>query len=293
MHPRSNRGDYESTDYEYHQGRFLIADTGRPEHSMKKTRAAFAIACAAVTALALSGCSLHVISNAPAGSLTDTATPSTTAAAVQAFNAGGYLGGNAKPTFPDGESGKISVVSQSALLSDGTGGASLLFAFRNNTSAAVAHVDFTATATADGKVVASGESQGTIPARVQPGEAGLAYVYFEDSSSIPATGTTYSFKVSSMPGDASPFNTAPLTVNQATNNGTSIIGSAVNKTGKGLTGPYSVNIYCFDGAAMTSQIVDYATEKGDIGAGASVSFSTDLYDVPCATYVVGVSGYFK
>jgi len=195
--------------------------------------------------------------------------------------------------LPAGESGKISVLSQGPLVSDGIGGATLLFAFRNNTSKAISHVDFTGTATGNAKLVASGQSQGTIPAQLQPGEAGFGYIYFPDSSSIPTTGTTYDFKASASAVDASSFNTAPLTVDQVDNNGTSIIGSAVNKTGNPLAGPYSVDIYCFDGAGLTAQIKDFATESGDITAGASVSFSTRLFDTSCDSYLVGVSGYFN
>jgi hypothetical protein len=245
--------------------------------------------------LVLAGCSAPTTSNVPAGSLTDSAAPkpTPTTAAAPSFNSGGYLGGNAKPTLPDGESGKISVVSRGAIKPDGTGGGSLLFAFRNNTRKAISHLDFTGTVTAGGKLVASGQSQGTIPAQVKPGEAGFAYFYFEDASSVPATGATYDFKTSTMPVDTSSYNTAPLTVTQATNNGNSIIGSAANKTGEPLTGPYSVDTYCLNGNTLTDEITDFATETGDIAAGASVSFSTDLLGTSCNTYAVGVSGYFK
>lgn len=253
------------------------------------------LALGGAVALVLAGCSASSTSNTPAGSLSDSATPTPTpkTATAQPFNSGGYLGGNAMPTLPGGDSGKVSVVSQGPLVSNGSSGGSLLFAFRNNTRKAISHVDFTGTATASGKLVASGSSQGTIPAKVQPGEAGFAYIYFEDSSSIPATGATYDFKSSTSPADTSSYNTAPLTVSQATNNGTSIIGSAVNKTGKPITGPYSVGIYCLDGNALTRQITDFASESGEITADASVSFSTDLFGSSCNNFALGVSGYFK
>lgn len=260
---------------------------------IKRTVISLVVATAA--AITLAGCSASSASNVPAGSLSDTATPKAKAEAVaaQPFNSGGFLGGNAKPSLPAGESNKVSVVSQGALKMDGAGGGSLLFAFRNNTSKPISHVDFTGTATAGGKIVASGQSQGTIPAQVQPGEAGFAYIYFSDTSSIPASGITYDFKSTTSPADPTPYNTAPLTVSQADNNGKSIIGSGDNKTGKPLTGPYSVAIYCLDGDALADEITGFATESGDIDAGASVTFSVDLFDRSCATYAVGVSGYFK
>lgn len=258
-------------------------------------KALVSLALVATSMLVLAGCSVSGTSNSPAGSFTDSATakPAPATAAAPTLNAGGFLGGNAKPELPDGDGGKISVVSQGALVSNGGGSGELLFAFRNNTSKVVSSVHFTGTATADGKLVASGESQGTIPAQVQPGEAGFAYIYFPDVSSIPATGATYAFKASARAADFSVFSAAPLTVGEVNNNGTSITGSAVNKTGKPLEGPYAVYIYCFNDSTPVSQIIDFAHEDGDVAAGASVSFSTNLYGNSCDTYLVGVSASFK
>ncbi|ROS75163.1 hypothetical protein EDF24_2605 [Curtobacterium sp. PhB130] len=261
----------------------------------KKTFMAAALG-GAVTLL-LAGCSTSSTSNVAAGAVSESATasPTPTPTTVEAlpFNAGGYLGGNATPTVDAGEVGKVSVVATAPLDSDGIGSGTLAFAFRNNTSAPISHVDFTGTATASGKVVASGSSQDTIPAQVQPGEAGFGYIYFEDTSSIPESGVQYDFKASTSPANTSSYNTAPLTVTQADNNGTSIIGTAANKTGKPLTGPYSVGIYCFNGDALSASTLDYATETGDIEADATVSFSHDLYDTPCDTFAIGVSGWFQ
>lgn len=261
---------------------------------MTLKRSLVSLALIAGGALVLAGCSSPDSStqNLPAGS--SSPSPSASAApkdaGAQPWNSGGFLGGNATPTVADGEEGKVSVVATGALDTDS---GTLLMAFRNNTSAAISHVDFTGTATAGGKIVASGSSQGTIPAQVQPGEPGFAYIYFSDTASIQATGTEYAFKSTTLPADTSSFNTAPLTVTQADNNGTAIIGAATNNTKKALTGPYSVDIYCLSGNDLVKEIGDFATESGDIEAGATVSFSTDLYGDSCETFAVGVSGYFK
>lgn len=259
----------------------------------------FASATLGATALLLLlvGCSTSSTSNVAAGTVSESSTASSTPAPTNVsalpFNAGGYLAGNASPKVDAGEAGKVSVVATAPLDSDGIGGGTLSFAFRNNTSAPVSHVDFTGTAAADGKIVASGSSQGTIPAQLKPGEAGFGYIYFEDVSSIPASGAQYDFKASTMPASTSSYNTAPLNVTQAENNGTSIIGAAVNKTGKPLAGPYSVGVYCFAGDALATSTIDYATETGDIDADGTVSFSHDLFDEPCDTFAIGVSGYFQ
>lgn len=261
--------------------------------------------------LVVSGCSTAA-SNVPAGSVADqsassgsssgqsSSVPVPTKSAVSTvaalpFNASGYLAGNVTPTLDAGEAGAVSVVSTAALKRDDAvlGGGTLPFAFRNNTGATISHIDFTGTATVDGKVVATGASQGTVPAHVKPGEMGFSYLYLEDVKSLPDSGAQYDFRASTMPADNSSFNTAPLKVTQADNNGSAIIGSAVNSTGKPLSGPYAVDVYCFtDGALSSAGTMDFATETGDVAPDGTVSFSHDLYDSPCDSFVVGVSGYF-
>lgn len=211
---------------------------------------------------------------------------------MKPFNVGGYLAGNATPTFPVGEPGQVSIVAQGPLKKPGIG-AVLPIAYRNNTGVAISHVDLSATARLNGQLVASGRSQGTIPAQVQPGEAGLGYIYFEDSKSMADTGLEYEFTAETLPADTSSYNTAPLTVGEATYNGSSIVGTAVNKTGKALTGPYSVHVYCFAGNKLTAQIGDFADQSNDVAADAKVSFTADLYDTKCDEFTVGVSGYFQ
>lgn len=264
---------------------------------MISKKAIATIALGGALVLVITGCSTSSTSNVAAGAVGPSATPKSapkaTALAALPFNAGGYLGGNASPSIAEGESGKVSVVATAPLDSDGFGSGTLAFAFRNNTAEAISHVDFTGTATVDGKLVASGSSQGTIPAQVQPGEAGYAYLYFEDVASIPESGAQYDFRATTSAAAPTSYNTAPLTVTQADNNGTSIIGGAVNKTGKELTGPYAVGIYCFSGDAVTKSTIDYATETGDVEPDGSVSFSHDLFDEPCDSFTVGISGYFK
>lgn len=256
--------------------------------TLKKTFVSVALIGAAT--LLLAGCSPA----APGSASSPAAKPSESApaASAQPFNVGGLLAGNASPTVDAGEPGKVSVVAEGPLVKPGIG-ASLLFAFRNNTSAAISHVDFSATARLDGKLVASGASQGTIPAQVQPGEIGLGYIYFDDSTSMPDTGLKYEFTAETLPADTSSYNTAPLKVSEANNNGSSIVGTAVNKTGKGLTGPYSVQVYCFEGNDITAQIGGFADQSDDITDNAQVSFTVDLYDTKCDTFALGVSGYFK
>lgn len=209
------------------------------------------------------------------------------------FNVSGLLNGDAKPTLPDGDAGKVAVIAQAPIDKDqDMGSAILTFAFRNNTDKAISHVDFSATARANSKLVATGSSQGTQPAQVAPGEVGLGFIYFEAGNDIPATGATYEFKPETSDADTESYNTAPLAVGEANRSGSKIVGSATNKTGKNLTGPYGAEAYCFDGDKITGQVGTFAEEDGDIGADATVNFTIDLYDTSCKAFAVGVSGFF-
>lgn len=267
---------------------------------MRVKKVLTAASMAGAAALLLAGCSQaapNSFASVPVAGSSSTAKSTQKAAAPDAkpFNAGGLLAGNANPTFPAGDAGKVAVVAQGPLLEPASSeGATLLIAYRNNTNAAVSHVDFSVTANAGGKVVASGESQtGSIPAQVQPGEVALDYIYFENVASMPDTGVTYDFTVRTSPANTSFYNTAPFKVTQADNNGSAIIGAAVNNTGKDLTGPYGVYVYCFDGNNLTNLVQDYATPDGDLAAGGQAAFTVNLYDAKCDTYALGVSGYFK
>lgn len=205
------------------------------------------------------------------------------------FNASGLLGGNAKPNFPAGEQGKVSVVQIGPMETDS---GTLLFAFRNNTSEGISHVDWTATATSGGKIVGTGSSQGGIPAQVQSGEVGLSYIYFDNAKAIPKD-AKYEFTVETTPVDTSSYNTAPMKVTQANLVGGSIVGGATNATDAEATGPYSVEIYCFKGDKIQAKHGTFAEQLGKIAPGGKVTFSEDLFGDKCPTFTVGVSGFFS
>jgi hypothetical protein len=118
-------------------------------------------------------------------------------------------------------------------------------------------------------------------------------IYFEDANSIPATGVTYAFTVTTMAADTSSYNTAPVQITQSSNNGTSIIGAATNKTGKMITGPYEVDTYCFNGGNLASYFSAFGDQDGDVAPNGTVSFTSDMYDTQCPTWATAVSGYFK
>lgn len=264
------------------------------------SRANLVAAAVIASAVLLAGCgSDNTSTTTDSGS--DNSTTSTapkeekpTNVSPQPFNVSGLLNGDAKPTLPAGDADKVAVIAQAPLEKDGgMGSAILTFAFRNNTGEAVSHVDWTASARAGGKLVATGSSQGTQPAQIAPGEVGMAFIYFETGKDIPANGATYEFSPQTSEANSESFNTAPIAVGEANRNGAKIVGSATNKTGKPLTGPYGAEVYCFAGNSITGHAGDFAEETGDVQPGGTVHFTVDLYDTPCKTFALGASGYFS
>lgn len=75
--------------------------------------------------------------------------------------------------------------------------------------------------------------------------------------------------------------------------GDAIAGGATNATGAAQAGPYSVAIYCLDGNEIVNYNSDYAEPVGDLEDGETVTFTSDLCGGKCASYVVGVDGYFS
>ena len=184
----------------------------------------------------------------------------------------------------------MSVVQIGPLVEDGIGSATLPFAFRNNTSEGISSVDWTGTARSSRSIVATGSSQRTIPAQVQPGEVGLAFIYFDGSSELPPTDAEYEFTVNTSAADQASYNTAPLKLTEASASGDAIVGAAVNGTGNpsGARSPFpsiaSTATSCSAGA--------FAEQDGPIAADGQVTFSADLYCAACPTFAVGVGGYF-
>lgn len=203
------------------------------------------------------------------------------------YEDGELMSGTATPDFPEGEPGEVSVVQVGPF-----DGSSLLFAYRNNTDVGISHIDWSATARSGGKIVATGSSQGGTPAQVPPGGVGLAYIYFGSDTNLP-TDAEYEFSENHMPADTSPYNSAPFVITETNNVGGSIVGAAVNRTGSRITGPYSVNVYCFDGNDLTSSARSFTEQSGDLEDGGTVSFTADLHGEQCPTYLVGVSGWFN
>lgn len=207
-----------------------------------------------------------------------------------ALNADGLLAGNAMiADYPAGEPGEVSVVFAGPFDPDQS---IVPFVFRNNTDAAVSHVDASATARdAGGTLAGAGNSQGTTPAQIPPGGLGMAYIFFD--SPIPAD-AQLEFTFETSPADTSSYNTADLRTVEAVATGDAIVGTAANETGATLEGPFSVTAHCFDEAGtLTSIQLSFANESGPIDDGGTISFSMRLYGDPCGSFLVGTTGWFS
>lgn len=223
-----------------------------------------------------------------------TVIPSTPAGTASAPQQSALLAGNAHPKYPAGTPGQVSVVYQ-APIKPGSVGTLVPVVFRNSTSAAVAHVTVSAAAEdQEGRIVASGASQGTDPSVVQPGQWAFAYIYFEPGSALTA-GSTLSFTFQSVPASTEPFNTAAIQVTQANLSGSSIVGGVKNTTGSPVQGPVSVHAYCLDPAGgPVSAVIGFTTgSPGELAPNATGSFQLTPYAQDCSSFLVGASGYYK
>ena len=233
-------------------------------------------------------------SNSSSNSTVPFQSQSTTATVATDAPQSTFLAGNAHPKYLAGVPGRVSIVYQAPIQPQSVG-TSVPIVFRNNTSAAIAHVDVSATAKDPrGKIVASGSSQGTDPSTVQPGQWAFAYIYFEPGTAL-ASNDTLSFKFQSMPASTDSFNTAAIQVAQANLSGSSIAGGVQNTTGHPVQGPISVHAYCLNSSGdPTSDITGYtSSSSGDLAPNATDSFQLDLYDQRCSSFLVGASGFYK
>ncbi|MGH9920298.1 MAG: hypothetical protein ACRD6W_15705 [Nitrososphaerales archaeon] len=187
----------------------------------------------------------------------------------------------------------MSVVYQAPIVPSQSG-TTVPIVIRNDTSAAVAHVDIAA-ATSDttGKIVASGQSQDTDPSVIQPGQWALSFIYYEPGTALAPTDTlTFSFQTS--PADTSSYNTAAIQVTQANLSGMSIAGGVQNTTGHPVTGPISIDVYCFETSGHpTYEQGGFTSGSGDLAPNGSDTFQITFYGQQCPLFLVGASGFYS
>ncbi|MEV0802715.1 hypothetical protein AB0I34_33825 [Kribbella sp. NPDC050281] len=135
-----------------------------------------------------------------------------------------------------------------------------------------------------GKLVANGNSQGTTPARLKPGQVALAFIYFEMGGNPPPRNAKSIFTAQRAAPGTESFDSADIKVTEAERSGQRLVGTAENTNSKELEGPYG---------ELLSEHGTYAAPDGPLAANGSVSYSIDLYGQPCPTFLVGSTAYFK
>jgi len=186
--------------------------------------------------------------------------------------------------LPVGDPGEVSVVAVSPSL-DRSG--SLPVVVRNNTPQPVGPIDVAGTARdSSGALVASGSSQGFKPVVVAPGEVAYGYVYFGDE--VPP-GASFDLTVSS---DAVTDYFMPVLITELSATGDQLIGILMNDASTTVSGPIGVDAICFDAntSAILSTQGSYA-EQDELAAGATGSFSIDLFGDQCPRGLISASGY--
>lgn len=195
-------------------------------------------------------------------------------------------------TIPPGEPGTVSVVLVGHVDPEQLS-TSIPIVVRNLTNSTVYGIEVAAIARDDdGDLLAEGSAKMLAPAAVQPGEWAYGYVYF--LTMPPADGNyEYSVTWSSSIGFMPRVNLEVTEVNLVEGIiGADLVGIVANTTAKTVDGPITVSVICFDEAGETiTNAVEGMTDAIDVQAGATDSFTVNLFRTDCPVYAVSSSGW--
>lgn len=220
-------------------------------------------------------------------------------AGPQPFGADGHFGGTAHPRFPPGEPGELSVVEVGRL--EGSRQLDFVLAFRNNTGEPMGEERLRVVFHKDGETLETTYTLPTSPAVLRPGQVGLASVAFVSERGIREGNLDdQGIEVSVEPNGtlaeigASGSADLPLTVEETTNQRGRITGSATNRTGGVLEGPFTVMAYCFsDGRPSLARLGSSdrgVMPTGPLADGESIRFDMGHSIEGCEEYAVAVHG---
>lgn len=204
------------------------------------------------------------------------------------------LAGNAKPSQIPAAKDDALQGFYGELRSPGAGaGGTVPFVIRNDSGHPLYDLEVTGSATdASGSIVGSGSSQKIMPSVIPDGGLAIGYVYFRGDAVT--KDSTFEFEPTA---DAEPgaFRIGvDLAVSGLNHSGKTLLGKVTNNTGKKVSGPISIIVMCFaaDGTIIgTPPGGGGFAEKDGLAAGESSTFSIDLFDTACPTYLVGANGY--
>jgi hypothetical protein len=212
-----------------------------------------------------------------------------------------YLQGNASPVLPPGDPRKIAVLAVGPqVVSFGSVFDTVPLVVRNNTCTPVAHVEVTGTArSATGALVASVTSQGIEPATLGPGEVGIGHLYLGSQVQLPA-GVQFSLTAAGqkslgvLKDYLAGLKITDLTAQQGSSGlGPTVTGIAQNPRSAAVTGPFGVDVVCFDQASNSlGEAEGFANQAGNsLPAGGTTSFTVQLDTPTCPVFLAGGSGF--
>ncbi len=199
----------------------------------------------------------------------------------------GLIGGNALSLVSQGEQGVLAVVAVG--IYDGN---TLPFVVRNNTGQPVISLSASATAANPaGQLIATGGDQGLNPNLVRPGGLSIGYLYF-GGVELPED-TAFELEVDGVPAGEEQFeNQRDLEVVEAAYVDGRVVGTLNNGYGETLTGPFSVQLACFDQSGALLDADRSFTQKDSADPGEMVPFQAPSFgSLDCPLFLVAGSGF--
>jgi len=221
-------------------------------------------------------------------------TPTNGATPAAAVTIAPFMGGTAKPSLAAGAAGKLDVIYVGTPISTGT--TTVAVVVWNGMSHPVNNVDVSGSASVGGAVVGSGDSQDVEPENLAPGDAAFGKVYFQ--TAVPSA-ATFDLTATASSGTSTYFLDAHVSqatlVPPATGTSTrtaAVVGTITNPTQITMSGPISVNVYCFTGGALSKVDDGFMSGTRKLTPNANGSYSVTVPS-SCTTYLVGASGFGK
>jgi hypothetical protein len=200
-----------------------------------------------------------------------------------------YVGGNESPNFPEGESGKISVIAVGKFSQS-----SIPIVVRNNTSEDVIRIKVSSVAkSVDGTMLASGGELSFNPNLVRPGEIAIGDIYFSNDINLPED-VKFDFEASAKPKNPDTMkyeNIRDLEISESNLIGERIVGLLKNTNSEIVNGPISVVVFCFDtNGNLLSNYSDF-TDKDQASLNETIPFQVGLGNSQCPIYLISAYGF--
>lgn len=236
--------------------------------------------------LTAGGTKKSVVTHNKSSAASTTTAPPTTASVPST------LGGTAHPTLAAGAKGKLDVIYTGKPVVSFTR-SQVPVEIWNGTSTVISEPDISGSASSQGNIVGSGDSQEVEPRNLFPGQVAFGMVYFEEA--VPLT-ATLNLTATGKSGQDTYFLDAKIGSTNVVNGSFSkqLVGTFTNPSQTTMTGPIQTDAYCFTGGTFVGVRSGFASGSATVPPGGTGSFSIGLTTtLPCSSYLVGASGYGK